>query len=101
MVAHGKEREAIAWVALTVVLWSVIAIAQALPRRLAGISRLVLLRGLVVGVSIFFLVMSVLDPLLQLGVQGLPLSSGLIIEVLFFVPAGLLLLFVARRLRLS
>jgi hypothetical protein len=41
-------------------------------------------------------VVAVLDPLLQIGVQHLGWSSGLLIEVGFFVPAGLALLVVSR-----
>jgi hypothetical protein len=54
---------------------------------------------LLFGVSLFFFVMSILDPLVQLGVQHLPWSSGLVIEVGFFIPAGLVLMRLSRRLR--
>jgi hypothetical protein len=41
---------------------------------------------------VFFLVMAVVDPVVTVGVQGLPWSSGLFIEMGFFIPAGLALL---------
>jgi hypothetical protein len=50
-------------------------------------------------VALFFLVMSILDPLLQLGVQRLPWSSGLITELGFFIPAAVVLMIFSRRLR--
>jgi hypothetical protein len=43
--------------------------------------------------------MSVLDPLVQLGVQRLPWSSGLAIEMGFFIPAAVVLMIFSRRLR--
>ena len=57
-----------------------------------------MLKGLMVAVGSFFLVMSVNDPLLQIVVQNLTWSSGLIIEMGFFIPAGLVLLYLSRRL---
>ena len=41
---------------------------------------------------------TVIDPLLCVGVQGLPWSKGLLVELGFFVPAGLVLWVVAGRL---
>ena len=58
-----------------------------------------MLGGVLFGVSLFFLVMSLLDPLVQLGVQRLPWSTGLAIEVGFFIPAGIVLMTLSRRLR--
>jgi hypothetical protein len=58
-----------------------------------------MLKGLLFGIALFFLVMSVADPVLQIGVQRLSWSSGLSIEVGFFVPAGLVLMVLSYRLR--
>jgi len=58
-----------------------------------------MLGGLLFGVSLFFLGLSIVDPLVQLGLQHLPWSSGLAIEVGFFLPAGIVLLTLSRRLR--
>lgn len=98
MIEHGKEREALAWVALTAILWALLRSAEWSLVVLARMSRRELLRRLLFGIAGFFLVMSVLDPLLQVGVQGLEWSTGLMIEVAFFVPAGLALLVTALRL---
>ena len=62
--------------------------AERLPARLAGVTPKRMLKLLARGVACFFLVMAVLDPLLQISVQHLGWSSGLLIEVGFFVPAG-------------
>ena len=99
MVEHGKHWEAIAWLALSAILWGAVVLAESLPARVARMSRKTLLRRLTLGVSVFFLGMAVLDPLVQVGVQRLPWSTGLLIEVGFFVPAGLVLLVLSRRLR--
>jgi hypothetical protein len=56
------------------------------------------LRLLLHGVAGFFLVMAVVDPVVQLGFQQLEWSAGLVVEVAFFVPAGLALLLLARRI---
>ena len=98
MADHDKELEALGWVALTGLVYGLIVVAEGLPRRIAGLSRRGLMVKLLTGVSGFFLVMAVLDPVFQIGVQGLAWSSGLTIEVAFFIPAGILLAFVARRL---
>jgi hypothetical protein len=98
MVEHDKEWEALAWAALTALCFGLVLAGEVVPRRVASISRAQMLRGLLYGVSGFFLVMAVLDPAVQLGVQGLGWSIGLMIEVGFFVPAGILLLVFARRL---
>lgn len=99
MVQHGKGWEAAAWLALTAMIWTLVGVAASLPERLARLSRRDLLRGLVTGVAAFFLCMAVIDPVVQLAVQRLEVSSGLLIEVGFFVPAGIALMLVARRLR--
>lgn len=99
MLLHGKELEALAWLFLTVIVWSVIRVAEVLPERLRALGQRRLLGGLLTGVACFFLVMSALDPLVQLGVQRVAWSPGLAVEVGFFVPAGVLLLWLSRRLR--
>jgi hypothetical protein len=96
MVEHDKHLEAAGWLALSAILWVAVSLAEALPARVARTSRRALLRGLARGVSIFFLGMAVLDPLVQIGVHGLDWSTGLIVEVGFFVPAGLALLLLSR-----
>ncbi len=99
MVEHGKELEAAGWICLTAILFALVCAAEYLPARVARMGRRALLRGLMLGVSIFFLGMAVLDPLIQIAVQQTSWSIGLIIEVGFFVPAGLALLLLSRRLR--
>jgi hypothetical protein len=98
MIEHKKHVEALAWLALTAIVWSVVRIAEELPRRLEAWSQRRMLGALLFGVACFFLVMSALDPLVQLEVQRVAWSPGLAIEVGFFVPAGALLLWVSRRL---
>ncbi len=99
MVAHGKELEAVGWICLTAILFALVCAAESLPARVARWSRRDLLRGLMLGVSIFFLGMAVLDPVIQIAVQNTDWSTGLIIEVGFFVPAGVALLLLSRRLK--
>jgi len=99
MVAHRKHQEALAWLALTAIIWTALRIAVGLPARLRSLSTRSLLGKLLFGVSCFFLVMSVLDPFLQLAVQRLAWSSGLAVEVFFFIPAGTLLWWLSSRLR--
>jgi len=70
-----------------------------LPECVRGLTRRQMLRGLLFGVSLFFLVMSIMDPVVQLGVQHLPWSAGLSIEVGFFIPTGIILMILSRRLR--
>jgi hypothetical protein len=98
MVEHHKHIEGLGWGFLTIILWFGAVVAEILPKRVAAMSRLELLRRLLYGVAGFFLVMAVLDPILQIGVQGLGWSTGLLIEVGFFIPAGVTLLFVAQRM---
>lgn len=99
MVHYHKQYEMIGWAALTATAWTIIRYAVVLPERLRNVTRLRMLSGLLLGVSCFFLIMSVLDPLVQLGVQHLPWSSGLTVEVGFFIPAGFVLMMLSRRLR--
>lgn len=99
MVEHKKHIEALAWLALTAILWTVIRVAEELPRRLEAWSQRRLLGALLFGIACFFLVMSAVDPLVQLEVQRVAWSPGLAIEVGFFVPAGAVLLWLSKRLR--
>jgi short-subunit dehydrogenase len=98
MADHGKEKEALGWVGLTGILWVFVWTAEAWPKKLGSMTSRAVLRTLLMGISAFFLVMAVLDPVFQVAVQELPWSSGLIIEVSFFIPAGLTLAYIARRL---
>ena len=99
MLQYNKHHEMLGWVALTGVMWMMIRRAETLPERVRGLTRSKMLVGLLSGISLFFLVMSIVDPLVQLGVRGLPWSSGLAIEVGFFISAGLVLMTASRRLR--
>ena len=99
MLQYDKHYEMLGWAALTGVMWTIIRLAESLPKRVRGLTRSQMLGGLLFGVSLFFLVMSVLDPLIQLGVQRLSWSSGLVIELGFFIPAGIVLMALSRRLR--
>jgi hypothetical protein len=99
MLAHDKQTEAIAFAVLTVFIYAFIVVTQALPVWLAKTSARDLLRRLLLGLAAFFLVMSVLDPVLQVGVQGMEWSRGLIVEMVFFIPAGLTLLLIARAMK--
>jgi hypothetical protein len=99
MLEYHKHYEALGWAALTGVMWTIIRFAQILPERVRGLTRRQMLGGLLFGVSLFFLVMSVMDPLVQLGLQHLAWSSGLAVEVGFFLPAGIVLMILSRRLR--
>jgi hypothetical protein len=95
MVRFGKQWEALGWLALTSVVWTAVSVAERLPARLAGVTPKRMLKLLARGVACFFLVIAVLDPLLQIGIQHLGWSRGLLIEVGFFVPVGLALLVVS------
>jgi len=99
MVRFNKQWEALGWLALTALIWTALSLGERLPQRLAGVTPRRMLQLLARGVAIFFLVMAVLDPVLQLGVQGLGWSGGLAIEVGFFVPAGIALLVASRSKR--
>jgi hypothetical protein len=99
MLEYDKQYETLGWAALTGVTWTILRFTGILPERVRGLTRRGMLGGLLFGISLFFLVMSVLDPLVQLGIQRMAWSSGLAIEVGFFVPAGIVLLALSRRLR--
>jgi len=99
MLEYHKHYEAFGWAALTGMTWTIIRFAEILQQRVRALTRRRMLAGLLFAVSLFFLVMSVMDPLLQLGIQHLPWSSGLAIEVGFFIPAGIVLMTLSRRLR--
>jgi hypothetical protein len=99
MVQYRKHLEALGWLSLTVIVWTVIRVAEELPERLRAVSQRSLLGSLVFGIACFFLVMSALDPIVQLGVQKVAWSAGLAVEVGFFVPAGAALLWLSQRLR--
>ena len=99
MLEYHKHYEALGWAVLTGVIWTIIRFVVVLPKRVRGLTRRRMLGGLLFGVSLFFLAMSMADPLIQLGVQQLPWSSGLAIEVGFFIPAGVLLMALSHRLR--
>ncbi|HEY1268850.1 MAG TPA: hypothetical protein VGH16_16460 [Candidatus Binatia bacterium] len=98
MLQYHKQYEMLGWAALTLVVWTVIRAAGILPPWLRGLSRRRMLGGLLFAIAIFFLAMSIVDPLVQLGVQRLPWSSGLAIEIGFFIPAGIVLMVLSRRL---
>ncbi|HEY1374777.1 MAG TPA: hypothetical protein VGH50_20055 [Candidatus Binatia bacterium] len=98
MLQYHKQYEMIGWAALTLVVWTVIRAAGILPPWLRGLSRRRMLGALLFAIALFFLVMSILDPFVQLGVQRLPWSSGLAIEIGFFIPAGIILMILSRRL---
>jgi hypothetical protein len=99
MLEHHKHYEALGWIALTGVLWTIIGFTEILPESVRRLTRRRMLGGLLFGVSIFFLVMSIMDPVIQLGVQHLTWSLGLAIEVAFFLPSGIVLIMLSRRLR--
>ena len=99
MLQYHKHYEILGWAALTAVMWTTIRLVGILPERVRRLTRSRMLGGLLFGISLFFLVMSILDPLVQLGVQRLPWSSGLTIEVGFFISAGFVLMTLSRRLR--
>jgi hypothetical protein len=98
MLQYHKQYEMLGWAALTLVVWTVIRAAGILPPWIRSLSRRRMLGALLFAIAIFFLVMSVVDPLIQLGVQRLPWSSGLATEIGFFIPAGLVLMVLSRRL---
>ena len=99
MLQYNKQYEMLAWAALTGVMWTIFRRVEIVPEPFRSLARSQMLGGLLFGVSLFFFVMSVLDPLIQLVIQRLPWSSGLVIEVGFFIPAGIALMMFSRRLR--
>ena len=98
MLEHGKEREAILWLVLGGLGFATLDRLPLFPRAIVEVERRVFLRRLALGLVVFFWAMALLDPLIQVGVHGLSWSPGLIIEVGFFIPAGAVLLLLARRL---
>jgi uncharacterized protein len=101
MLQYNKGQEALAWFVLTAVTWGLIRLGEELPAFAAQLSPRQLAIRLAKGQAIFFLMMAVADPVLTVGVQGLPWSRGLFIEMGFFVPAGLALLLLTSRRRLE
>ena len=101
MIEHDKLREGLGWIALTAIVWGLFRIGERLPAFVNRLERRELVRWLLLGMSCFFLVMAVVDPTLQVLVHGLGWSKGLIVEVVFFVPVGILSMFIARRLKAS
>jgi hypothetical protein len=99
MFQYHKHYEMLGWAVLTGVIWTAIRLAGILPQWVRHLTRRQMLGGLLFAVALFFLVMSVMDPLVQLGVQRLPWSSGLTIEVAFFISAAVVLMIFSRRLR--
>lgn len=76
-VEFHKGRELAAWALLTALLFGAVKFAQAVPQLgRGGFLRLVLIGG-----SVVFSVMTIADPLIQLGVHKLQWSSGLTIEL--------------------
>jgi len=99
MLEYQKQYEMLGWAVLTGVVWMAIRLSGILPRWVRSVTRRQMLAGLLFAVALFFLVMSILDPLLQLVVQRLPWSSGLITELGFFISAAVVLMIFSRRLR--
>jgi len=99
MLEYHKHYEVLGWATLTGLIWTIIRFADIHSERIIGLTRRRMLIGLLFGLSLFFLVMSVLDPLVQLGIQKLGWSWSLAIEVGFFVPAGVALMTLSHRLR--
>ena len=94
----GKEREAALWAALGAVGYLALDRRPIFPRALVEVELRVFLARFAYALSKFFLGMAFVDPLLQVRLHGLEWSTGLLIEVGFFVPAGLALKSVAHRL---
>jgi hypothetical protein len=101
MLKYHREWEAVAWVVLTAVTWGLIRLGEELPARMEHVSPRRLAAWLARGVSVLILVMAVADPVLCVGVQGLPWSKGVWIEVGFLGPAGIALWFLARHLSMN
>lgn len=101
MLKYHMESEALAWVVLTAVIWGLIRLGEELPARMAWVSPRRLTTWLARCVSIFFLVLAVADPVMCVGIQGLPWSKGVFAEIGFSVPAGIALWAFARRLSIE
>ena len=67
MLEYQKQYEMLGWAVLTGVIWMAIRLSGILPRWVRSVTRRQMLAGLLFAVALFFLVMSILDPLLQLG----------------------------------
>src|SRR5438445_3042410 len=68
MLEYPKHYEALGWLTLTGVVWAITRHTGLLPECVRGLTRRQMLRGLLFGVSLFFLVTSIMDPVVQLGV---------------------------------
>lgn len=101
MLKYHREWEAVAWVVLTAVTWGLIRLGEELPSRMEQVSPRQLMIWLTRGVSVLILVMAVADPVLCVGIQGLPWSNGTSMEVGFLGPAGIALWVVAHRLSIN
>ena len=99
MLSHDKQGEAVAIGVLTALIYGLVVIGRSLPARLADWPPRLLLRRLLLALAVFFLAMSVIDPVLQVGVQGMAWSRGLVIEMAFFIPAGVALWVIARAMK--
>ncbi len=95
MMQYNKGQEALAWIALTAITWGLIRFGEQLPGLAASLSPRRLATRMAQILAVFFLVMAVLDPVMTVGVQRQPWSSGLFIEMVFFVPAGIALTWLA------
>lgn len=98
MQEHDKQWEAMAFALLVVVLYGTAWAASDGIDRLVRVPAKVLMARLLVVLASFFLVMAIADPVVQVGVQRLPWSFGLIVEMVFFIPAGVACLVAQRRL---
>jgi hypothetical protein len=98
MLHYHKQYEMLGWAVLTVVVWTTLRVSGILPAAVSGLARSRMLGALLLAIAIFFLVMSVVDPFIQLGLQHLPWSPGLAIEIGFFITAGVILMLFSRRL---
>jgi short-subunit dehydrogenase len=101
MLKYHREWEAVAWLVLTAITWGLIRLGEELPARMTQVSPRHLATWLARGVSILILMMAVADPVLCVGVQGLPWSKGIWIEIGFLSPAGIALWAVAHRLSIK
>jgi short-subunit dehydrogenase len=101
MLKYHRQWEALAWVALTAITWGLIRLGEELPSCLKHVSPGRLAIWLMRGVSILILIMAVADPVICIGVQGLPWSIGIWLEVGFLGPSGIILWAVAHRLSIK
>jgi uncharacterized protein len=101
MLKYHKGWEAVAWVVLTAVTWGLIRLGEELPARMERVSPRRLAMWVARGVSIFLLLTAVADPVLCVGIQGLPWSKGEWVEIGFLGPAGIAMWEIARRLSIN